>query len=37
LENGKQEEKNAEQEKRKTLQEQHSKKRNRDAPLGYSG
>jgi hypothetical protein len=30
-------EKNAEQGKKKTLQEQHSKKRNGDAPLDYSG
>jgi hypothetical protein len=29
--------KNAEQGKKKTLEEQHSKKRNGDAPLGYSG
>jgi hypothetical protein len=28
---------NAEQGKKKMLQEQHSKKRNGDAPLGYSG
>jgi hypothetical protein len=38
LENGKREEKkNAEQGKKKTLQQQHSKKRNGDVPLGYSG
>jgi hypothetical protein len=35
MENGKK--KNAEQGKKKTLQEQHSKKRNGDAPVGYSG